>query len=127
MDDDTPKLDLKLNPAIERYAALYPNMPARIAAILSSKDLAIRRRAETLFGLARASEERRHRRLVERWRLTKTEARLALHLIDGGDIASYAKAAGVSAGTARGQLKSIFSKVGVSRQSALVRLGQHEI
>jgi DNA-binding CsgD family transcriptional regulator len=46
--------------------------------------------------------------------------------MEGGDIASYAGLAGVTAATVRSQLKSIFAKTGVRRQSALVRLGQHE-
>jgi len=126
MNDDTLKLDLQLSPFAARYVELYPSVPARLAAILASRDPSIRQRAQSLWALVRMRDSQRLERLRGRWGLTKTEARLALHLIDGGDIAGYARAYKVSPGTARSQLKSIFAKTGVTRQAALVRLGQRE-
>ena len=60
--------------------------------------------------------------LSEKYRLTPAEARLAMHLGEGGSLAEYAEAAGVAIGTARTQLKSIFAKTGVNRQAALAGL-----
>ena len=53
--------------------------------------------------------------------LTPAEARLAIRLKDGLSISEAAEAIGVSVNTARNQLRSIFQKIGVNRQSELVR------
>ncbi len=46
---------------------------------------------------------------------------LACGLLSGETIQAYTTRVGVSANTARSQLKSIFAKTGHSRQSALIR------
>lgn len=51
--------------------------------------------------------------------LTPAEARLAMALRGGTDLAAYASAAAISKETVRNQLKSVFGKVGVSRQAEL--------
>lgn len=51
--------------------------------------------------------------------LTPAEARLAMALGGGLDLTAYATAANVSKETVRNQLKSVFGKVGVSRQAEL--------
>jgi DNA-binding CsgD family transcriptional regulator len=56
-----------------------------------------------------------------RYRLTPAEARLAQALDRGTSLKEAAVAFGISEGTARQQLKSIFRKVGVNRQSELIR------
>lgn len=53
--------------------------------------------------------------------LTPAEWRLALELREGLSVSDAALAVGVSVNTARTQVKSIFSKLGISRQSELVR------
>ena len=53
--------------------------------------------------------------------LTPAEARLAIRLKDGLSISEAAEALGISVNTARNQLRSIFQKIGVNRQSELVR------
>lgn len=59
--------------------------------------------------------------------LTPAEWRLALELRKGLSVSDAAFALGISVNTARTQVKSIFSKLGVSRQSELVRrLEGHE-
>ncbi len=60
--------------------------------------------------------------VVKLFGLTPAEARLAIALHDGLSINEYADLQGISAGTARIQLKSIFSKLGINRQPELVRL-----
>ena len=117
----------RLRGHVKHYGELYPDLVRRLQAISESRDPELRRRAAAVnLGRSQRSGDR-HDLLMERFRLTPAEARVALHLIDGGDIASCAEAAGVSPGTVRTQLKSIFAKTGVNRQAALVRLGQEII
>ncbi len=54
--------------------------------------------------------------------LTDAEACLAAALVGGSALETYAQARGVSIGTARNQLKQVLAKVGVPRQSELVRV-----
>ena len=124
MDDDTPHPVVKLRGTFERYAQLYPSVRPRIAQILTNKAPRIRRKADEMVRIAREFDANRASRLARAFGLTPAETRVALHLIDGGDIASCAHQAGLSPGTVRSQLKSIFAKTGVKRQSELVRLGQ---
>jgi DNA-binding CsgD family transcriptional regulator/PAS domain-containing protein len=69
--------------------------------------------------------EARSRPSIDRLRvvygLTPAEARLASLIVDGHDIASAASAAAVSENTVKYHLKTVFGKVGVSRQTQLVR------
>jgi DNA-binding CsgD family transcriptional regulator/PAS domain-containing protein len=53
--------------------------------------------------------------------LTPAEARLTSLVVDGGDVSSAARALGVSRNTVKYHLKTVFEKVGVSRQAQLVR------
>jgi DNA-binding CsgD family transcriptional regulator len=56
----------------------------------------------------------------EAFGLTATEARLATTLASGESLRAAAEGRGMTHETARGHLKSIFSKVGVHRQTELV-------
>lgn len=60
--------------------------------------------------------------LAELFELTPAEANLAINLAQGINLAEFSEAHNVSQHTARAQLKSIFSKTGVTRQAELVRL-----
>lgn len=53
--------------------------------------------------------------------LSHAEARLAAHLQEGLSMKEAAEALGVTVNTARNQLKSIFEKLGINRQSDLIR------
>jgi DNA-binding CsgD family transcriptional regulator len=53
--------------------------------------------------------------------LTPAEARLTSLIVQGQDIAGAAAALGISPNTAKYHLKTVFEKVGVSRQTQLVR------
>lgn len=56
--------------------------------------------------------------------LTAAELKVALALFEGKSLADYAESTGISTGTARQQVKSVFRKTGASRQnelSALIR------
>jgi DNA-binding CsgD family transcriptional regulator len=126
MPEHSRKPGVGIRSAFARYADLYPSARPRIEALLTSSDPKIQRRIAVLAKVVSDHQEGRHARLMERHHLTPTESRLAIHIIDGGDISSYASEAGVSPGTARSQLKSVFAKTGVNRQSALVRLGHSD-
>lgn len=54
--------------------------------------------------------------------LTQAESRLAVCLMQGMTLVQAAESLSVTRNTARNQLQSVFSKVGVSRQADLVRL-----
>ena len=62
---------------------------------------------------------RRVRRLYD---LTETEARVMVGLASGATVDDIATRHGVRASTVRAQIRSIFEKTGVNRQSDLVRL-----
>ena len=53
--------------------------------------------------------------------LTPAEANIAVALADGLTLSEYAELKGISIGTTRIQLKSVFSKMGINRQAELVR------
>ena len=60
--------------------------------------------------------------LQQLFQFTPAEANLAIKLARGMSLAEVSDAQNISQHTARAQLKSIFSKTGVSRQAELVRL-----
>ncbi|MBV6422244.1 MAG: hypothetical protein NAOJABEB_00019 [Steroidobacteraceae bacterium] len=64
-----------------------------------------------------------HAELVEGlFQLTRREALLAIHLANGLSVDEAARALGVQLTTARAHLRSMYSKIGVHRQTELVRL-----
>jgi len=60
--------------------------------------------------------------LAARYQLTPAEARLACEIVAGSSLQDAADQFGIAIGTARNQLKQIFAKTEVNRQSELVRL-----
>ena len=127
MDDDTGELAARIGRPLGRYAELYPDIERRLAAILRNPEPRVRRRVAAVEKLARQRAEGRRERLKARYGLTEAEARVAAWLADGGDIASLARATGLSPGTLRVQLKLVFAKTGVNRQAALIKLVQSPI
>ena len=111
-----------LGSLLEVYAELYPSMPERVRAIHAHGDPLVRSKLELLERLFRQRTDTRSNELMSRFGLTRSEARLAAWLSDGGTIAGYARINGVSAGTARTHLKAVFAKTGVHRQSQLTSL-----
>jgi len=130
MPKDSPKSVDKIPEVAERtlteavgpYAELYPSIIPRLETIARSENPEIRRKIAALRRAAEAREARRRERVMTLFGLTGTEARLAAHLADGGSVAGYAELFDVSVGTVRSQLKSIFAKTGVNRQSALAAM-----
>ena len=122
-DEDTPKSKRSLVGGLGgAYAELYPSIGARLAEVERSSRPEIRKRVAALRAAFEARAGHLENKLARTYGLTPTEARIAIHLSVGGSIAGYSELFGVSAGTVRSQLKSIFAKTGVDRQAALVAL-----
>jgi DNA-binding CsgD family transcriptional regulator len=62
------------------------------------------------------------RRVRRLYHLTETEARVMVGLASGATVDDIATRHGVRASTVRAQVRSLFDKTGVNRQSDLVRL-----
>ncbi|MFM7786275.1 MAG: helix-turn-helix transcriptional regulator, partial [Gammaproteobacteria bacterium] len=60
--------------------------------------------------------------LAKLFGFTPTESQLALALANGLNLDEVAATLGMTRNTARAHLRSVFTKTGISRQSALVRL-----
>lgn len=99
-----PDLGLVLKPA---PASEWSEGPRRLAVFISDPQRQV------------ATSRQIIRRLFD---FTNAEAALAMLLAQGLSVTETADALSVSPHTARAQLKSIFSKTGVSRQAELVRL-----
>jgi DNA-binding CsgD family transcriptional regulator len=65
--------------------------------------------------------EARRRMLVQRYRMTPAEVRLAEQLLDGMTAAMAAQSLGVSIHTVRTYLKRLYQKTGVRNQALLMR------
>jgi CheY-like chemotaxis protein/DNA-binding CsgD family transcriptional regulator len=83
------------SPNSDRYTVLFPSLPRTQPTLAGF--------LQVLFGL------------------TPAERRLATEITGGANLADVAASRGVTLGTLRAQLKSVFSKVGVARQSELIR------
>ena len=59
--------------------------------------------------------------LIQLFGLTPTEAKVALSLSNGNSIAETARTSATSKNTTRSHVRSIFSKMGINRQSDLIR------
>lgn len=104
------------------YARLYPAATQRTVDIVTG--IAADYEAEgvsVVFEVHDAPEERIER-LRTAFGLTASEAALALHIADGGDVGSYAEAKGITRNTVRNQLQAVFDKTGARRQAELVKL-----
>lgn len=67
-----------------------------------------------------STDDRRRAVLGSAYRLTAAETEIALRLAQGESALQIAQSRGVSIGTVRSQIKTILSKLGVSRQAELV-------
>jgi DNA-binding CsgD family transcriptional regulator len=121
-DDDKRKFWSKLSKSFGRYAETYPSTKRRLVEVADSDDPFIRKFNEDMVAADQQREMSRRKGFADRFGLTEREARVAMHLAGGGSIADYALRYGVSEQTVRSQLKAIFAKTGVNRQSALVGL-----
>lgn len=104
------------------YARLYPSALRRTVDIVTGMAADYAAEGVTLIFDVPDAPSARAERLQAQFGLTATEAQLALHIADGGDLGGYAAARGVSRNTARNQLQTVFEKAGVRRQAELVKL-----
>jgi DNA-binding CsgD family transcriptional regulator len=74
-----------------------------------------------LFRETAGSEKSLWRMLMDDLSLSYAEARIAVELHRRGDLGKVAQALGLSKETVRTQLKAVFAKLGVSKQSEVVR------
>lgn len=119
---DEDAFDHRLVKPAQAYAKLYPSIGARLKAAYDAGHPLVRELARSL-GLALGrSELHREQRLRQVHDLSPQETRIALHLIDGGTVASAAETMGLAESTVRTHLKSIFAKTGIRRQAALPSL-----
>jgi DNA-binding CsgD family transcriptional regulator len=81
-----------------------------------------RREGTILFvGDARGSRTPHSSRIAAIYNLTAAEAAIATTIVSGASVAEAAKLQGISENTAKTHLKAVYGKIGVTRQSQLVR------
>lgn len=104
------------------YARLYPSAPQRTVEIVTAIAADYETEGVTLIFEVPDAPAERIERVRSAFGLTPSEATLALHLADGGDMGGYAATRGISRNTARNQLQMVFDKTGGRRQAELVKL-----
>jgi DNA-binding CsgD family transcriptional regulator len=119
---DNDEFDQRLLKPAQAYARLYPSILTRLKAACESGNPIAKQAAQALTKAISRSAEQREARLRHDHGLSPQEIRIALHLIDGGSVASCAVALEVAESTVRSHLKSIFGKTGVNRQAELPHL-----
>ena len=122
MPDDRDAILQRLRESIGPYADLYPSVRRRMEEIAESSDPFVQQFNADMVEGFRLREQSKQASLAARFGLTPKETQVALHLAGGGSIADYAALHGVSEQTVRTQLKAVFAKTGVNRQSALAVL-----
>lgn len=122
MADDRDAALRKLRDSTAAYAELYPTLHRRMAEIAASADPKVRRFTDDVAEAFRTQEQAQQAWIASQFGLTPKETQVALHLAGGGSVSEYAGEHGLSEQTVRTQLKAIFAKTGVSRQSALAVL-----
>jgi DNA-binding CsgD family transcriptional regulator len=121
MKDDDAFHKLLIQPS-EGYARLYPSILTRLRQAYESGNPMVKQAVVAMAQALARAEGRRERRLKDDHGLTPSEVRVALHLIDGGTVASCAEAMEVAESTVRSHLKQVFAKTGVTRQAQLPNL-----
>jgi DNA-binding CsgD family transcriptional regulator len=121
MDDEDAFKSL-LSQHAEGYALLYPSIVPRLREAYESGNPMVKQAVLAMAAAMVRAQSGRERRLRDNHGLTPMETRVALHLTDGGTVASCAEALGVAESTVRSHLKSVFAKTGVTRQAQLSSL-----
>lgn len=114
---------LAASPLFRRWTELYPSIEGRLEQVVARASPGLKAAAEKMFERAQvnAAPSADPAALRDRFDLTEAEAALASALALGEHLTDYAERRGVRVQTVRNQLQSIFQKVGVNRQSDLVR------
>lgn len=116
-DDDA--FDQRLLKPAAAYARLYPSVLPRLKAAYDAGHPMVRAVARAMGLAIERAGGAREEHLREAHRLSPQETRIALHLVDGGSVATCAEALEVAESTVRSHLKSIFAKTGIRRQADL--------
>lgn len=116
---DNDEFDQRLLKPAQTYARLYPSILTRLKAACQSGNPLASQAAKALGQAIARSTAQREERLRRDHGLSPQEIRIALHLIDGGSVATCAEVLEVAESTVRSHLKSIFGKTGVNRQAEL--------
>lgn len=109
-------------PVPDGYADVYPTARRRMVEIVSTFSATLENVGLSLVIETPERPGEHAERLMRQHELTAAEARLAVHLAEGGTLADHAAEQKISRNTARTHLRAIFQKTGVNRQAALVRL-----
>lgn len=120
--DDIEALRREIQGALGPFGDIYPSMKGRLNQLVDSDDPFVRQLMEDLVGAAKRMRAEEQSKFAQRYGLTGRESQIVEHLVGGGSVGDYAQGQGLSEQTVRSQLKSIFAKTGVSRQTALVSL-----
>lgn len=116
---DEDAFDQRLVKPAAAYAKLYPSIPTRLKAAYDAGHPLVRQVARALGVAVDRAEGAREQHLREVHGLSPQQTRIALHLLDGGSVATCALALGVAESTVRTHLKAVFAKAGVRRQADL--------
>jgi DNA-binding CsgD family transcriptional regulator len=119
---DKPSLDPRVVRVPPAYLALYPDLPARLAAAHDASNPEVRAAAAAMIEALASNARRQEAILIAQFDLTPAQARLAVHIRDGGTLADYSTKTGLTGNTVRQHLKFVFQKIGVKRQSELAAL-----
>ncbi len=119
---DKPSLDPRVVRIPPAYRALYPDLPARLAEAHDAGNPEVRAAAAAMIEALAANARRQEGIMIAQFDLTPAQARLAVHIRDGGTLAEYSTRTGLTANTVRQHLKLVFQKIGVRRQSELAAL-----
>ena len=117
-----PSLDPRVVRIPPAYRALYPDLSARLAEAHDAGNPEVRAAAAAMIEALDANARRQEGILIAQFDLTPAQARLAVHIRDGGTLAEYSMRTGLTANTVRQHLKLVFQKIGVRRQSELAAL-----
>lgn len=121
---DDERLHQRLLEQAKAYSRIYPSIIPRLKAALEGGDANLRELVRAMTEALERVEGQRERQLKEGWGLSPQEVRVALHLIDGGTVASCAQALGIAESTIRTHVKAVFAKTGLNRQAQLATLLQ---
>jgi DNA-binding CsgD family transcriptional regulator len=122
MSNDSDDEPARYRSSLLEYAQLYPSIRERIRRITASADPVLSAKMTALLVAHERAQAGQRERMAQRFGFTPTEGRVAQFLADCGSINQYAETFGVSEGTVRVQLRSVFAKTGVHRQAELVRV-----
>ena len=104
------------------YSSVYPEAIERAVHLIKTAADGLAKAGIELVLRTAETPDAAIARLHTAYGLTAAEARLALHVAEGGALPAYAVAHALSRHTVRNQLQAIFQKTGVRRQAELVAL-----